>query len=161
LREIAPVSFAFPNVPREKRGYVSPRFEVQKKIGASRGIFSIEKNRVVCGIFQDIQPGPTVIGGLIQKAQESSNKNLETVQQIAYLLGENAAESEVILKLDNPVRNHAGGGMIKTTGTFSSIIDLYQFKSTRQYVSGDVVLTHKIKEENRVVTAFPMGWAAA
>jgi hypothetical protein len=34
---------------------------------------------------------------MIQKAQEVIKKNLETVQQIAYLLGENAAESEVIL----------------------------------------------------------------
>jgi hypothetical protein len=34
---------------------------------------------------------------MIQKAQEVIKKNLATVQQIAYLLGENAAESEVIL----------------------------------------------------------------
>ena len=32
-----------------------------------------------------------------QKAQDVIKKNLATVQQIAYLLGENAAESEVIL----------------------------------------------------------------
>jgi hypothetical protein len=35
---------------------------------------------------------------IIQKAREVIQKNLETVQQIAYLLGENAAESEITLQ---------------------------------------------------------------
>ena len=34
---------------------------------------------------------------MIQKAREVIKKNLATIQQIAYLLGEHAAESEVIL----------------------------------------------------------------
>ena len=34
---------------------------------------------------------------MIQKAQEVIRKNITTVQQIAYLLGENAAETEMIL----------------------------------------------------------------
>jgi len=60
-------------------------------------VFSIEKGRVVCGIFQDIT-NPTIHKeAMIQKAQKVIKKNLATVQQIAYLLGENAAESEVIL----------------------------------------------------------------
>lgn len=60
-------------------------------------IFSIEERRVVCGLFQDITKPSVQKDAVIQKAQEVIKKNLETVQQIAYLLGENAAESEVTL----------------------------------------------------------------
>lgn len=60
-------------------------------------IFSIEKNQVVCGIFQDITKPTIRKEAMIDKAQAVIKKNLATVQQIAYLLGENAAESEVIL----------------------------------------------------------------
>jgi len=34
---------------------------------------------------------------VIQKAQEVIRKNVTTVQQIAYLLGENAADTEMLL----------------------------------------------------------------
>ena len=47
--------------------------------------------------------------------------------------------------------------MIKTTRDFFLDIDHYQFNKYKQYVSGDVVLTHKIKEENRVVTCLSDG----
>jgi len=51
----------------------------------------------VWGIFQDITKPTTHKEAMIEKAQEVIKKNLQTVQQIASLLGENAAESEVIL----------------------------------------------------------------
>ncbi len=47
--------------------------------------------------------------------------------------------------------------MIKTTRDFFLDIDYYQFKKQGQYVTGDVVLTHKIKEENRVITCLSDG----
>ena len=47
--------------------------------------------------------------------------------------------------------------MIKTTRDFFLDIDSYEFNKYRQYVTGDVVLTHKIKEENRVVTCLSDG----
>ena len=60
-------------------------------------IFSIEEHHVVCGIFQDITRPSGKKERVIHQAQEVIRKNLATVQQIAYLLGENAAESEVTL----------------------------------------------------------------
>jgi iron only hydrogenase large subunit-like protein len=60
-------------------------------------IFSIEEYHVVCGILQDITNPTARKEHVIQQAQEVIKKNLATVQQIAYLLGENAAESEVTL----------------------------------------------------------------
>lgn len=47
--------------------------------------------------------------------------------------------------------------MIKITKDFFLDIDSYQFNKYRQYVAGDVVLTHKIKEENRVITCLSDG----
>jgi len=60
-------------------------------------IFTIETNRIVGGIIQDVTEPAVRKTQIIKKTQEVIRKNLQTVQQIAYLLGENAAESEVIL----------------------------------------------------------------
>ena len=60
-------------------------------------IFSIENHRVVWGIFQDITKPTIHKEPMIEKAHEVIKTNLQTVQQIASLLGENSAESEVIL----------------------------------------------------------------
>ncbi len=49
------------------------------------------------GILQDITEPAVVREQIIQKAQDVIRKNVTTVQQIAYLLGENAAETELIL----------------------------------------------------------------
>ena len=60
-------------------------------------IFTIEKHSIVGGIIQDITRPSVQKGQVIRKAQEVIQKNLTTVQKIAYLLGENAAESEITL----------------------------------------------------------------
>lgn len=60
-------------------------------------IFTIEKNRYVGGIFRDITQPWVQKEQIINKAKQVIRKNLSTVQKIAYLLGENASESEVIL----------------------------------------------------------------
>lgn len=60
-------------------------------------IFTIEPHRMVGGILQDITKPAVYKQQVVRKAREVIRKNLATVQKIAYLLGENAAESEVIL----------------------------------------------------------------
>jgi len=60
-------------------------------------IFSIEPKSVVGGIFQDITEPAMQKEQTIQRAQRVIEQNLKTVQQIAFLLGENAAESEITL----------------------------------------------------------------
>ena len=47
--------------------------------------------------------------------------------------------------------------MITTTRDFFLDIDFYQFCKHRQYVTGDVFLTHKIKEEDRVIAVLSDG----
>ncbi len=60
-------------------------------------IFPIEKSNVFGMIIQDITEPAVNREHIINKAQEVIKKNLKTAQQIAFLLGENAAESETIL----------------------------------------------------------------
>ncbi|WP_035216590.1 [Fe-Fe] hydrogenase large subunit C-terminal domain-containing protein [Desulfobulbus elongatus] len=60
-------------------------------------IFTIEPHAVVGAILQDITRPSVQKEQVIRRAREVIQKNLATVQKIAYLLGENAAESEVTL----------------------------------------------------------------
>lgn len=60
-------------------------------------VFTVDPGRIVGGIIQDITEPAVQREQIIQKAQEVIRKNVTTVQQIAYLLGENAAETEMIL----------------------------------------------------------------
>ncbi|MDD3524905.1 MAG: [Fe-Fe] hydrogenase large subunit C-terminal domain-containing protein [Candidatus Cloacimonetes bacterium] len=60
-------------------------------------LFSIQKHMVLGGILQDITEPVIQREQIIDKANEVMRKNLTTVQQIAFLLGENAADSEVLL----------------------------------------------------------------
>ncbi|MCE5333398.1 MAG: PAS domain-containing protein [Desulfobacteraceae bacterium] len=96
LREIAPFYSLFKTVLEKEEDMLNRDLRYKKSV-LHVDIFSIEKQRVVCGIFQDITKPTIHKEAMIQKAQDVIKKNLATVQQIAYLLGENAAESEVIL----------------------------------------------------------------
>jgi iron only hydrogenase large subunit-like protein len=60
-------------------------------------IFSVERHTVVGGIFRDETQPAVRKEQIIDRAREVIQKNLRTVQQIAYLIGENAAESEIAL----------------------------------------------------------------
>jgi iron only hydrogenase large subunit-like protein len=60
-------------------------------------IFVIEPSAVIGAILQDITQSTMQKEQIIARAQEVIQKNLTTVQKIAYLLGENAAESEATL----------------------------------------------------------------
>ncbi|MBB6482463.1 [Fe-Fe] hydrogenase large subunit C-terminal domain-containing protein [Spirochaeta isovalerica] len=60
--------------------------------------FSIDKGHLAGVIIQDITTTSVKREDVIRKAEEVISKNLQNVQQIASLLGENAAETEIILR---------------------------------------------------------------
>ena len=60
-------------------------------------IFTIDPHTVVGAILQDITSSRLQKEQIISRAQEVIQKNLKTVQEIAFLLGENAAQSEITL----------------------------------------------------------------
>lgn len=60
-------------------------------------IFSIQKHKVVCGIFRDMYAPEVRRDEVIKRTRKVINENMHTVQQIAYLLGENASRTEAML----------------------------------------------------------------
>ncbi|WP_421919071.1 [Fe-Fe] hydrogenase large subunit C-terminal domain-containing protein [Marinifilum sp.] len=60
-------------------------------------IFSIQKNKVIGAILRDMSQPYIQREEVVNRAKTVNRKNLETVQKIAYLLGENASETEEML----------------------------------------------------------------
>jgi iron only hydrogenase large subunit-like protein len=60
-------------------------------------VFTIKKNKVVGGIIRDLTKPEVRREEVINRAQTVIRENLETVQQIAFLLGESASKTEKIL----------------------------------------------------------------
>lgn len=96
LGAVIPFSGLFQRVLESGEDIVSHDIRYQRSI-LNTSIFTIEPHSVLCGIFQDITEPIFQKEQIIGRAREVIQKNLKTVQQIAYLLGENAADSEIIL----------------------------------------------------------------
>jgi hypothetical protein len=96
LAEVMPFASLFHNVLKSGEDILDRDLRFQNTI-LHATIFSIEKNCLVGGIIQDITKPAVRKEQVIRKAREVIQKQLATTQQIAYLLGENAAESEIAL----------------------------------------------------------------
>jgi iron only hydrogenase large subunit-like protein len=113
LDAIIPFSSLFQRVLESGEDVVSHDIRYHRSI-LNTSIFSIEPHHVLCGIFQDITEPIFQKEQIISRARDVIQKNLKTVQQIAYLLGENAADSEIILnsivRSFSPEELDEGGG---------------------------------------------------
>lgn len=96
LSELVPFANLFQNVLKTGEDIPARDLRYQNTI-LHAAIFTIEKHCVVGGIIQDITEPAVRKEQVIRKAREVIQKNLATVQKIACLLGENAAESEITL----------------------------------------------------------------
>lgn len=96
LDAVIPFSSLFRRVLDSGEDVISHDIRYDRTI-LNASIFSIEPHAVLCGIFQDITEPIFQKEQIIERARDVIQKNLKTVQQIAYLLGENAAESEITL----------------------------------------------------------------
>lgn len=96
LSEIMPFASLFHTVLKSGEDILDRDLRFQNTI-LHVAIFSIEKHVLVGGIIQDITKPAVQKAQVIRKAQEVIQKQLATTQQIAYLLGENAADSEIAL----------------------------------------------------------------
>ncbi|MGD0546590.1 MAG: [Fe-Fe] hydrogenase large subunit C-terminal domain-containing protein [Terracidiphilus sp.] len=96
LSAVIPFSYLFHRVLDSGEDIVGHDIRYQRSI-LNTSIFTIEPHSVLCGIFQDITKPIFQKEQIIGRAREVIQKNLKTVQQIAFLLGENAADSEIIL----------------------------------------------------------------
>jgi iron only hydrogenase large subunit-like protein len=96
LDAVIPFPNLFQRALESGEDIVSHDIRYQRSI-LNTSIFSIEPHLVLCGIFQVITEPVFQKEQIIGRARDVIQKNLKTVQQIAYLLGENAADSEIIL----------------------------------------------------------------
>lgn len=96
LSKVIPFAHLFSSVLDTNEEILDKEIEFQNRI-LTVSIFPIEKNRIVGGFIQDITQPYVQREQIVKKANEIIIKNLTTVQKIAYLLGENAAESEVLI----------------------------------------------------------------
>lgn len=60
-------------------------------------VFTIQKDRIYCGILRNLGMPELKRDEIIRRTREVIQENLSTVQQIAFLLGENASKTETIL----------------------------------------------------------------
>jgi hypothetical protein len=60
-------------------------------------VFVIEKESVAGAVIEDVTSPQIQKHRIVKQAKKVIDKNLQVVQKIAFLLGENAAESESIL----------------------------------------------------------------
>jgi len=115
LAEVMPFASLFHGVLKSGEDILDRDLRFQNTI-LHATIFSIEKHCVVGGILQDITKPAVRKEQVIRRAREVILKQLATTQQIAYLLGENAAEAEITLnsiidsfsppKPDEPKESH-------------------------------------------------------
>jgi PAS domain-containing protein len=96
LDAVIPFANIFRRVLESGEDLVSHDLRYERSI-LNTSIFTIEPHSVLCGIFRDITEPIFQKEQIIERARNVIEKNLKTVQQIAYLLGENAADSEIIL----------------------------------------------------------------
>lgn len=96
LDQIVPFSYLFERVIESGEDIVGRDIRYNRNI-LNASIFNIDPHAVAGGIFLDITEPAFQKEQIIERAREVVQKNLKTVQQIAYLLGENAAESEITL----------------------------------------------------------------
>jgi iron only hydrogenase large subunit-like protein len=66
-----------------------------KKLKVS--IFTIQAHKIVCAIMRDLSNPDVRSDEILTRTRSVIKENLETVQKIAYLLGENASRTETIL----------------------------------------------------------------
>jgi PAS domain-containing protein len=74
-------------------------------------VFAVEKGEIVAGVYEDVTAPQSRKDRTVSRAQKIIDKNVAAVQKIAFLLGENAAETEAILQ--SIIASYAGGEVQK------------------------------------------------
>lgn len=97
LEKLVPFSDYFKHVLETGEDLLNKQIPY-KTSGLMGSIFSIEKHGFVGGIFQSAKIPALHQQEAIQKTRSVIEKNLAVVQKIAYLLGENASETEMVLE---------------------------------------------------------------
>ncbi|MBN1907324.1 MAG: 4Fe-4S binding protein [Deltaproteobacteria bacterium] len=96
LDKVLPVGSFFRHVLESEEDISSREININNRLLRCT-IFTIEPGLIAGGIFSDITDPEMQREEIIKRARSVIRKNLSTVQKIAYLLGENASETEMVL----------------------------------------------------------------
>jgi hypothetical protein len=96
LESLVPFSRLFASVLQSGKDILNRDTSLGEKI-FNVSVFTIKKNRVVGGIIRDLTAPDVRREEVINRARNVIRENLETVQQIAFLLGESASKTEKTL----------------------------------------------------------------
>ncbi|MFO7849100.1 MAG: [Fe-Fe] hydrogenase large subunit C-terminal domain-containing protein, partial [Spirochaetia bacterium] len=107
ITRFVPFHALFETVLKRGNEIIDRNLQLKEKV-LNVTIFPIIKGQSICAIVQDVTVPWINQDNIIKKARDVISKNLETVQQVAYLLGENASENEVIL--NSIIESFKGGG---------------------------------------------------
>jgi len=86
----------FRSILESGESWLERDFKFQNKL-LSAGVMTIQKNKIAGAIIRDLSAPMLERAEIIERAKQVNRKNMKTVQQIAYLLGENAAQTEELL----------------------------------------------------------------
>jgi hypothetical protein len=98
FKELVPevVSKMFATLLASGENMLERDLRIQNKL-LNVSAITIHKNRVVGALIRDMSAPSLVREEIISRAQRVNKQNLETVQKIAFLLGENASLTEALL----------------------------------------------------------------
>lgn len=97
LEKLVPFSDLFQTVLLTGQDIQQDALHIENKI-YNVTIFTIETNQVVGGVILDVTDTEMHREQIAQRAKQVIRKNLETVQEIAFRLGENMADTEILLR---------------------------------------------------------------
>jgi hypothetical protein len=97
LRKVLPFAHLFEQVNQTGTEYHSEALRDEKRL-LNVTIFPIEPGKTVGGIILDVTQTENRRELIAQKAREVIDKNMATVQDIACMLGEHMADTEILLR---------------------------------------------------------------
>ncbi len=97
IRKVTPFSEYFRKVLETGEDIINKNIRYNNTV-LNVSLFSIETHRIVGAVIQDITAPAIKKEQIMSRAREVIDKNLSTIQQVAYLLGENASETETALE---------------------------------------------------------------
>ena len=97
LETLVPFHKFFSTVMQSGEDILNRDTQLEKNI-LNVSIFTIRKHKIVGGIMRDLSAPDVKKEEIINRARMVINDNLETVQQIAFLLGETASKTENVLR---------------------------------------------------------------
>ena len=97
LEKMVPFSDLFRTVLQKGHDINRDALHINDKI-YNITIFTIETNQVVGGVILDVTGTEMHREQIAQRARQVIRKNMETVQEIAFRLGENMADTEILLR---------------------------------------------------------------